>query len=82
VVQLSLLWYFFKQGKVTETILTVMIPILLGLVVVAFLIPVLIKLKLPGLEAELSERKEPVSSGPKGEIAFISSPPTISSGPR
>jgi hypothetical protein len=82
VSQLILLWYFFKLGKVTETILTVLLPILLGLVVVAFLIPVLYKLKLPGLEAELRERKEPVSSGLKGEIVFSGSPPTISSGPR
>ncbi|HEX5885660.1 MAG TPA: tetratricopeptide repeat protein [Pyrinomonadaceae bacterium] len=81
VSQLILLWYFFKQGKVTETILSVLLPILLGLVVVAFLIPVLYKLKLPGLEAELRERKDNVSA-PKGEIVFSTSPPTISSGPR
>lgn len=80
-IQCFPLWYFFNQGKVTETILSVLLPILLGLVIVAFLLPVLYKLKLPGLEAELRERKETVSSGPKGEIVFSSSPPTISSGP-
>lgn len=83
VSQLVLLWYdFLKQGRVTETILSVLLPILLGLVVVAFLIPVLYKLKLPGLEAELRERKDPVSSALKGEVVFSTLPPTISSGPR
>jgi len=82
VSQLVVLWYFFKQGKITETILSVLLPIFSGLVVVAFLIPVLYKLKLPGLEAELRERTDPVSSGLKGEVVFSTSPLTISSGPR
>jgi tetratricopeptide (TPR) repeat protein len=76
-------YFFFSMSEVSETTLTVMTPTLLGLVVVAFLLPTLIRLKLPGgLEAELSQPKEPISSGPKGEIGFGSSPPTISSGPR
>jgi hypothetical protein len=41
---------------------------------------VLVKLKLPGVEAELSQsqQKEPISSGPKGEIGFGSSSSIIS----
>lgn len=82
-ILVSILWYaYFFTDKVTETMLTVMSPILLGLVVVAFLLPALIRLKLPGLEAELSQPQESVSSGPKGEVGFGSSQPTISSGPR
>lgn len=82
VVQLTFLWYLFNLGKVSETIVTILVPILLGLVVVAFLIPVLYKLKLPGLGIELSRPTEPISSVARGEITFRSSPPTISSGPR
>lgn len=82
IVQLIVLWIFYLGGKVTETMLTILVPVLLGLVVVAFLLPWLIRIKLPGLEAELSQPTETVSSGPTGEVGFGSSPPTISSGPR
>jgi tetratricopeptide (TPR) repeat protein len=82
----GVLWgtYFLSStNKVSETMLTVMTPTLLGLVIVALLPPGLIRRKLPGgLEAEMSQPKEPVSSGPKGEVGFSSSAPTISSGPR
>ena len=62
--------------------LTFMIPLLLGLLVVAVLLPSLNKLKLPGgFEAEISEKKEAISSGPKGDIGFGSSLPIISPGP-
>lgn len=80
--QLILLWYFFSQNKVTATILSVLIPVLLGLVVVGFLMPVLIKFKVAGLEVGFSEQKEPVYQGPKGGIGFSFASPTISSGPR
>ena len=80
--QLILLWYFFSQNKVTATILSVLIPVLLGLVVVGFLMPVLIKFKVAGLEVGFSEQKEPIYQGPKGGIGFSFASPTISSGPR
>ncbi len=47
VGQLVALWFLYFTGKVTETILTVLIPILLGLTVVVFLLPSLIRLKFP-----------------------------------
>jgi hypothetical protein len=52
--------------------ITVLVPICLGLVVVSILLPSLSKLKLTGLEAELSQptAKEALASGPKGEIGF------------
>jgi tetratricopeptide (TPR) repeat protein len=84
---LLLLWFFYFQTffqtvKISETTLTVMTPILLGLVVVGFLLPELIQIKLPGLEAELVQPKETISSGPKANIGFGSSSPSVSSGPR
>jgi hypothetical protein len=88
LVFLLLLWFFYFQTffqivKISETTLTVMTPILLELIVVEFLLPELIKIKLPGgLEAELIQPKETISTGPKSDIGFGSSSPSISSGPR
>ncbi len=76
-----------QQFVVDQSMLTVMTPLLLGLVVVGLLLPNLNKLKLPGgFEAEIGElkpkeTKEPVSSGPKGDIGFGSSLPVLSPGP-
>jgi tetratricopeptide (TPR) repeat protein len=69
---------------VDKTILTVVTPILLGLMVIGLLLPNLNKIKLPGgIEAEVIEHKpNAISSGPKLEIGFGSSLPTISPGPR
>jgi tetratricopeptide (TPR) repeat protein len=82
VSQLVLLWYYFSQNKVTGTILSVLIPVLLSLVMVGFLMPWVIKFKMPGLEVGLVEHKDLVYQGPKGEIGFSKASPTISSGPR
>lgn len=74
-----------EESIVDKSMLTFMMPLLLGLLVVAFLLPNLNKLKLPGgFEAEISEpkTKEKISAGPKGEIGFGSSVPIISPGPR
>lgn len=69
---------------VDPALLNVMTPILLGLLVVAALLPNLTKLKLPGFEAEVSAKEnepkpmEPsISSGPRGDIGFGSSLPII-----
>lgn len=80
--QLFALWVFYLRGEISETIFTVLAPISLGLVVLAFLLPWLIKLKLPGLEAELSKVPERVDSGPKAAISFGTMSPTGSTGPR
>jgi tetratricopeptide (TPR) repeat protein len=71
--QLIALWvmHWANDKLVTSTMITVLVPICLGLLVVAVLLPSLTKLKLTGLEAELSEPKpKAVSTGPKGNIAF------------
>jgi len=73
-----------RELIVDKSLLTFMTPLLIGLLVVALLLPNLNKLKLPGgFEAELSEvkTKETISTGPKGEIGFGSSLPIISPGP-
>ena len=71
--QLIALWvmHWANDKLVTSTMITVLVPICLGLLVVAVLLPSLTKLKLTGLEAELSEPKpKAVASGPKGNIGF------------
>jgi tetratricopeptide (TPR) repeat protein len=73
--QLGGLWYLRLQGGdksvVTPVMITVLVPVCLGLLVVAVLLPSLTKLKLTGLEAELSEPKpSAVAAGPKGQIGF------------
>jgi tetratricopeptide (TPR) repeat protein len=73
-----------EERIVDRSMLTVMTPLLLGLLVVGLLLPNLNKLKLPGgFEAEISElkTKENISSGPKGDIGFGSSLPIVSPGP-
>lgn len=75
VAQLCGLWWLRLRGgdnsAVTPVMITVLVPICLGLLVVSVLLPSLTKLKLTGLEAELSEPKpKAVTAGPKGQIGF------------
>lgn len=73
-----------QELVVDKSMLTVMTPLLLGLLVVGLVLPNLTKLKLfGGFEAEIAEIKtKEISSGPKGEIGLGSSLPIISPGPR
>jgi len=72
-----------QEVVVDRQMLTVYTPMLLGLFVIALLLPNLSKLKLfGGIEAEISEVKAEISSGPKGDVGFGSSLPIISPGPR
>lgn len=72
LMQLIGLWVLrLNTDAVTDTMLTVLLPILLGLMVVAILLPWLSRLKLTGLEAELSEPAPAQPSGPKGAIGEI-----------
>lgn len=68
-------WYMLVKRNLTPAGLLAVTPILLGLFGVALLLPWLSRLKMTGLEAELSAPgpKESVGSGPKGEIGFASS---------
>lgn len=72
-----------EEVLVDRQMLTVYTPMLLGLFVIALLLPNLSKLKLfGGIEAEISEVKTEISSGPKGDVGFGSSMTIISPGPR
>ncbi len=60
-VVLAATWYYFIFGphRVTAVMATTLTPILIGLTIVAFLLPLLVHLKLPGgFEADLSPAPE------------------------
>lgn len=83
IASLVALWLLYLvYSKVTETTLAVITPLLLGLMVVAFLMPKLSSLKLPGFEAQLSQPEKITAAGPVGGVGFNVSPPTVSTGPR
>ena len=85
-LQLVVIWmlrWLYGNAIVTTTMITVLVPVCLGLLVVSVVLPWLSKLKLTGLEAELSEPKpkEALASGPGGsgsEIGFANASRTIS----
>ncbi|HEY0641668.1 MAG TPA: tetratricopeptide repeat protein [Pseudonocardiaceae bacterium] len=66
------LWVgFFLTDKVTTVVISTLTPILIGLVAVGFVLPFLVRLKLPGgVEADLSASLSQVSSGPTGEVTM------------
>jgi tetratricopeptide (TPR) repeat protein len=61
---------FFVSDRVTSLMLTTLTPVLVGLIIVGFLMPFIIRLKLPGVEADLSASIRQVSSGPTGDETF------------
>jgi tetratricopeptide (TPR) repeat protein len=70
-VILGALWVaFFVSNRVTSLMLTTLTPVLVGLIIVGFLMPFIIRLKLPGVEADLSASIRQVSSGPTGDETF------------
>jgi tetratricopeptide (TPR) repeat protein len=78
VIQLVVVWIMYLKGKISETMLTAMIPFLLGLIVLSLLLRTLVKLKLPGgFEAEVSQTQqtESLSAGPQGSGFSLSSSP-------
>ncbi len=81
VVMLATIWnlYFFTS-KITTGIIETLTPVLLGLLVVSFLLPWLSRLKLLGMEAELTRPAEKISKGLTGTVSFGAS--SLSSGPR
>ncbi len=81
-LHLVAVWILFAYKKIDATTLVVLIPLLLGLAVVALLLPWLTRLKLPGVEAELSQPKQSISSGPTGDLTLSSPLPSITRAPR
>jgi tetratricopeptide (TPR) repeat protein len=74
---LLILWgnyFYFKWTNASDTLLITTTTLCLGVIVIAFLLPSLARLQLPGgFVAELSQLKETISSGPTGEIGFSTS---------
>ena len=71
-------WYlYFKHPeKVSATMLTTLTPMLLGLAVFGILLPFIIhqlrRLKIFGVEADLSEPIDTRPAGPSGSVSFRS----------
>ncbi|MFY0565312.1 tetratricopeptide repeat protein [Archangium lansingense] len=81
LVNLVGIWVFFFLKKIEATTFVVLMPIMLTLSVVSLVLPWLTRLKLPGVEAELTQQKQSISSGPIGDIGLISPTPSITRGP-
>ncbi|MEU5849488.1 tetratricopeptide repeat protein [Saccharopolyspora shandongensis] len=97
LVMLAMLWSaFFLRYNVPTVLLGTLTPVLVAMVAIGFLLPLLVRLKLPGgLEADLSASLHQVSSGPTGEVTLGSGrygsrpneqarsrPASLSEGPR
>jgi tetratricopeptide (TPR) repeat protein len=61
---------FFLTSKVSTMLLSVNTPVLVGLFTISTLLPTLIRLKLPGFEADLRAGTETISPGPTGDVTF------------
>ncbi|MDX3354291.1 tetratricopeptide repeat protein [Streptomyces sp. ME01-24h] len=73
---------FLWKHHVTAVMLTTLTPVLAGLIAVGFLLPVLIRLKLPGgMEADLSASIGQISRGPRGEVALTPARMPAGNGP-
>lgn len=76
LAQLILVWILYlKTEKITLVSISVLVPILSGLLIISILLPWLSKFKMSGIEAELSARnpKENLATGPKGEMILVTS---------
>jgi tetratricopeptide (TPR) repeat protein len=79
---LAIMWTaFFLSTKITDVMITTITPILLGLIAIAVLLPSLVRLKMPGFEADLQARTSQVTSGPTGDVVIRSGDLAISTGP-
>lgn len=66
----ALWWlYFHTADKITAKMVGGLTPTLIAIAAAAFLFPYLVRLKLPGVEAELSQPAEKISKGPVGSPA-------------
>ncbi|GAA2828489.1 hypothetical protein GCM10010452_66040 [Crossiella cryophila] len=66
------LWVgFFFTDKVNTVVLATLTPVLTGLIALGFVLPLLVKLKLPGgVEADLAASMNQLSAGPTGELSY------------
>jgi tetratricopeptide (TPR) repeat protein len=73
LVNMSVVWVvFLTTSKISQQTMLVITPLILTLVLASIMLPWMSRLKLAGLEAELTELKpkEALAAGPKGEIGF------------
>lgn len=72
VFYLGFLWWLYIGGKVQNSLMLVMNPVLLGLIVVAMMLPWLTRFKMSGFEADLSTPapKEVLAPTPRPVITF------------
>lgn len=71
LVLLVVLWAaFLLRYQITTVMMATLTPVLTAMVAVGFLLPFLVRLKVPGLEAELSASLNHVSAGPTGEVSL------------
>jgi tetratricopeptide (TPR) repeat protein len=82
IIQLVVIWVLFFRRQLVENTVVVMTPILLGLLVIAFVLPYLIKLKFPGFEAELSRPTQKRSGSSGAGLSLDPRPPSLAIGPR
>jgi tetratricopeptide (TPR) repeat protein len=82
IAQLIGVWFLYLRGALDAKTLVIFIPILIGISAVGVLLPWLTRLKLPGIEAELTQAKQSISSGPTGDIGLTSPMPSITQGPK
>ena len=78
--QLAVLWVAHIQvpDLVGETAIIVLVPICLGLMIVAFLLPSLTKFSVTGIAVELTEpRTMPDPKGPIGELQSFKNQPVV-----
>ncbi|MGH3711046.1 MAG: tetratricopeptide repeat protein [Pseudonocardiaceae bacterium] len=62
---------FFLTNKISEVVFATMTTVLVGLFALSFVLPHLVRLKLPGgVEADLSASLAQVSEGPTGELSI------------
>lgn len=74
--QLIFAWFlYFRTTKITPAMISVLVPVLSGLLILSILLPWLNRFKLSGIEAELSDPKpkDSLASGPKGEMLISNS---------
>jgi tetratricopeptide (TPR) repeat protein len=80
--QLALLWIFFLLHRVSGTMLATTIPVLLGLLVLAFVLPRVIEFSFGGVRAVLTAPAPAIARGPSGELNIVSAQPAIGTGSR
>lgn len=68
---LLVMWtMFFVTNKVSDMLISVNTPVLVGLVAISALLPALIRLKVPGMEADLQPGYGTEIAGPSGDDSF------------